>query len=330
MQALQIEAYDSRLRLVEKAVPIPKNGQVLIRIATSPINPYDLMFLRGEYGIKKRLPIVPGFEASGIVVDSGTGIRARALVGRQVACGALDDDDGTWAEYMVTAWNRCLPILTRLNPEQSAMLLVNPLTALALLEIARRGHHHSLVQTAAASALGRMILALAKQQNITTINIVRRSEQVQLLKSLGAEHVIDMNQTDFDHHLRELCQRFNTTIAFETVAGELTGQILGAMPQGAKLIVVGAISRETCKLNSHDFIFEGKSLNGFWLSEWFPRQSFFYQIYAGLRVQILAASKLKSDIRARVPLEKVVEAIEQYESRMTEGKILIVPGLKND
>jgi NADPH:quinone reductase-like Zn-dependent oxidoreductase len=207
------------------------------------------------------------------------------------------------------------------------MLLVNPLTALALLEIARGGHHRAFVQTAAASALGRMLITLARQNKIPTINIVRRPEQVQLLKSLGTEHVLDTSQPEFDSRLRELCQGLKATIAFETVAGGLTGQILSAMPHGAKLIVVGALSQDTCGVDPRDFIFEGKTLNGFWLAEWFPSQSLFYQLYLGWRVQRLAAHEFKSDVRERVSLEEAAEALNRYEAHMTEGKVLILPGL---
>src|SRR5262245_2149951 len=96
MQALELRAYDgapSSLALVERPIPRPRHGEVLVRIAATPINPSDLSFLLGLY-VRKDLPVVPGFEASGQVVASGGGIGARVLTGRRVACAAPRDGDG--------------------------------------------------------------------------------------------------------------------------------------------------------------------------------------------------------------------------------------------
>src|SRR5262245_46472731 len=141
MRAIELRSYDGRpesLVLVEKLVPAPGPGQVLVRMAASPINPSDLMFLRGQYGFKKGLPVVPGFEGSGTVVAGGGGFIASMLQGRRVACAAASPDlqDGTWAEYTVTSARLCIPLLRDVDLEQAAMMLVNPLTAWALVDIA--------------------------------------------------------------------------------------------------------------------------------------------------------------------------------------------------
>src|SRR5436305_13573525 len=100
MRAVELRAYEGgpdALAVVERPVPMPGVGQVLMRIAASPVNPSDLSFLRGAYGIRKSLPVVPGFEASGVVVASGGGVWANHIVGRRVACAAPAGGDGTWA-----------------------------------------------------------------------------------------------------------------------------------------------------------------------------------------------------------------------------------------
>jgi NADPH:quinone reductase-like Zn-dependent oxidoreductase len=136
MRALELSAYEGlrALTLVEKPVPEPKPGQVLIKVAAAALNPSDLMFVRGLYGFTKSLPTVPGFEASGRVV-AGSGAYARLLIGRRVACGVQRVGDGTWAEYVVTDAMTCLPLLPCVSLEQGATLLVNPLYRLG----ARRG-----------------------------------------------------------------------------------------------------------------------------------------------------------------------------------------------
>jgi NADPH:quinone reductase-like Zn-dependent oxidoreductase len=108
MRAVQLRAYDGNpesVAVVELPVPRPGPGQVLIRVAASPINPSDLMFIRGLYGFKKPLPATPGFEGSGTVVEAGSGMMPRFLKGRRVACAAADPNiaGGMWAEYVVTS-----------------------------------------------------------------------------------------------------------------------------------------------------------------------------------------------------------------------------------
>ena len=115
MRAVQLRSYDGRpesITVAELPVPSPGPGQVLVRVAASPINPSDMMFIRGLYGFKKPLPAVPGFEGSGTVVEAGGGILPQLLQGRRVACHAADPSiaGGMWAEYVVTSAQACVPL----------------------------------------------------------------------------------------------------------------------------------------------------------------------------------------------------------------------------
>lgn len=333
MRALELRAYDvapESLAVVEKSVPRPGAGQVLVRISASPVNPSDLAFLLGLYGVKKPLPVVPGFEASGRVVQAGRGFLARSLVGKRVACAALTDGDGTWAEYMVTSASLCIPLIKEINDEQGATAIVNPLTAWALMNMAKRNRARAVVQTAAASALGQMVESLGRRFRLPVINIVRRTAQVDLLKSRGAEHVLESSAADFDERLRELCLQLKATVGFDAVAGELTGRILNAMPDGALVIVYGALSGEGCLVDPRALIFEGKRVEGFWLSKWLRSQNIVNMLRTTRRVQKLLANDLKTEIRARLPLEDAHKGLKMYSEQMTGGKILFIPGLKKE
>src|SRR5215475_2482767 len=229
MRAVQLRAYDGQsFAMAELPVPRPGPGQVLVRVAASPINPSDVMFVRGLYGFKKSLPAIPGFEGSGTVVESGRGLMARFLKGRRVACHAADPriTSGMWAEYLVTSAQACVPLRSDVEIEQAATMLVNPLSAWAMMDEVRRGRHRALVQTAAASALGRMLIRLGQKFAVPTINVVRRSEQVKLLRDQGAEHVLDSSSPDFDPNLRQLCHRLGASIGFDAVAGEMSARVL--------------------------------------------------------------------------------------------------------
>jgi len=156
MRAVQLKDYEGRpgsLTVAEVQMPRPGPGEVLVRVAASPVNPSDLMFITGNYGFKKPLPATPGFEGSGTVVESGSGVMARFMKGRRVACAAADPKSrgGMWAQYIVTSAQLCVPLRKQVEMEQGATMLVNPLTAWALVAEARRGGHRAAVQTAASA-----------------------------------------------------------------------------------------------------------------------------------------------------------------------------------
>ena len=158
-----LDAAVQNLRVAQKPTPTPGPGQVLVKIETAPCNPSDLIFMQGLYGVVKALPAVPGWEGAGTVVASGGGIIANWLKGKRVACGGQAESDGTWAEYYLADVKNCVPLRNKISFEQGASLIVNPLTAWALIEEAQKGRHGGIVQTAAASQLGRMILRLADE-----------------------------------------------------------------------------------------------------------------------------------------------------------------------
>src|SRR5436190_34974 len=142
MQAVQLDQPNGSLVLREIPVPRPQARQVLIRMAAAPINPSDLGSLAGmSYSGKRQFPFTPGLEGSGTVIAVGAGLMPRLLNGRRVACSALLKGDGTWAEYMVTSAQSCVPLNKSVSFEQGATLLVNPLSALAIFDIAQRGKH---------------------------------------------------------------------------------------------------------------------------------------------------------------------------------------------
>lgn len=328
MRALELRAYDGppALRLTERPVPSPEDGEVIVRIAAAPVNPSDLMFLRGLYGVRKPLPVVPGFEGSGVVVAAGGGLGARALLGRRVACGAGQDGDGTWAEYMRTRASLCFPLLPGVDTEAGASLIVNPLTAYALLDLARSAR--AVVQTAAASSLGRMILRLAARRRLPLVHVVRRAAQVELLRGLGAEHVLDSSEPDFEPRLREICKKLEVDFAFDAVGGETTGQLMRAIRPGGRAIVYGALAEAACQIHPGDLIFGDKRVEGFWLSSWLRRAPLHEALRAGVTAQRALRDDFRTEVRARLPLADAQRGIADYATRMTEGKVLIVPGLE--
>ena len=314
------------IALVEQPLPQPGPGEVLVKVVAAPINPSDQMFLLGSYGSRRPLPTGLGFEGSGVVVAAGAGVQARALLGRRVAFAA-NERGGTWADYSLAYASMCVPLLPGVSTVRGSMLLVNPLTAWALVDIARK-QSPAIVQTAAAGTLGHMVQRLAKRYSIPVINIVRRPEQRDLLHKQGATYVLDSSAADFDKQLHDLSRQLKARVVFEAVAGATTGRILAGMPGGSQAIVYGALSLERLNIEPGEFVFRDQRVSGFWLSSWLGQVSPVTLLRAGILAQRLLNSDLASSVRACLPLEQIHKALALYAGDMTGGKVLLMPAFK--
>jgi NADPH2:quinone reductase len=242
------------LTLESVVTPAPEPDEVVVRIEAAPINPSDIALLFGPADMEtteacgtptqptvtavipgksmrsltarwdQSLPV--GNEGAGTVVAAGSSADAQALLGKVVAVigGAM------YSQYRCVKLSQCLPLPLGTTPEQGASCFVNPLTALAMVEAMRREGHKALVHTAAASNLGQMLNKICLQDGIALINIVRKSEQEALLRSQGAEYVLNMGSATFQHDLTQALIATGATLAFDAVGGgKLAGQILTCM-----------------------------------------------------------------------------------------------------
>jgi NADPH:quinone reductase-like Zn-dependent oxidoreductase len=328
MQAALLTSYDAGvpLRVVELPTPVLKRGQVLVRMAASPINPSDLVFLRGRYGVQKKLPVVPGFEGSGVVIDARAGLYGRRLIGKRVACRAPEDGNGTWAGLTACTATDCIPLKADVSFEQGACLFINPLTAWLLFERARAGGHRAFIQTAAGGALGRMLARLARRARFPAIHIVRDDTAAEALNKEGARYVLNSAEPDFSARLSALAAQLKATLVLDTVGGTLTGRVASALPRGSQIVVIGALSGQPLALNPEDLIFRGLSVNGFWLTETLKGLSLSAKLTLARRVQSRLETDLVTTIQARFELPRINEAIMQYKLWRSQGKTLIELG----
>lgn len=314
--------------ITEIPVPQPGSGEVLIKMYASPINPSDLSFMTGGYGIKKPYPVVPGFEGSGTVVAAGKGILPKLWMDKNVACAASPKYNGCWAEYMITAATSCVPLSKEITMEQGAMMFVNPMTALAFFEIYKKLPNpgkklRGIINTAAASALGRMVIKMGKTQGIPVISVVRREEQVEILKAEGAEFIVNSSDADFEEKLKELAHKINATVIFDCVGGKMVQQLIDAAPNESKLFVYGRLSSEPCEIQPGNLIFTGSQIQGFWLTNRLKTQSLLQTILNVRKAHSLIGNELSTTIYKTFQPEQIAEAIETYQNNMSKGKVLI-------
>jgi NADPH2:quinone reductase len=165
-------------------------------------------------------------EGAGLVVGAGSSPDAQSLMNRRVAAIG----DAMYSQYLCVPVQQCMPLPDGASAMDGASAFVNPLTALGMVETMRSEGHRALVHTAAASNLGHMLNRICRADGVSLVNIVRRPEQVSLLREQGAVHVCDSSATSFVDELTDALATTGATIAFDaTGGGTLGGKILGCM-----------------------------------------------------------------------------------------------------
>lgn len=243
-----------RLSVGTVDTPLPGEREVLVQVEAAPVNPSDLGLMLAMADVSQAVaggsrdePIVTapiaepvlrslaarvgeamtvGNEGAGVVVAAGASPEAEALLGRRVGFVG----GATYGEYCLATPRMCLPLPEGATAVDGASSFVNPLTALGMVETMRREGHGGLVHTAAASNLGQMLNRICLADGVPLVNIVRRPEQVRLLREQGAVHVCDSSEPTFEADLVAALQDTKATLAFDAVGGgRLAGQILNAM-----------------------------------------------------------------------------------------------------
>ena len=248
------------LSIVKVDTPTPTDDEVLIEILAAPINPSDLALLTTFGGdlsninisgsgedtvasmkvhpavmksMKSRMDksMAAGNEGAGVVVDAG--VNAKGLIGKTVGLAG----GSMYAQYKCAPAMNCLVMEDGTTPSEAASSFVNPLTALSFVETMKMENHSAIVHTAAASNLGQMLVKICQSDGIPLVNIVRKEEQVEILKGIGAEYVCNTSDPDFMESLINALVETGATLGFDATGGgnggELPGQILTAMEVAA-------------------------------------------------------------------------------------------------
>jgi NADPH:quinone reductase-like Zn-dependent oxidoreductase len=305
----------------------PKGDEVLIKVIASPCNPSDIAFIQGGYNIVKPLPAIPGFEGTGIVVASGSFTEAKRLVGRKVSFFSQEPDGGTWSEFVTTRSRNCILTREDLPPEQAACLFVNPFTAYALYDIIRKKKAKSIILNAAAGQIGIFIQKLARNDDITIINIVRKEKHIAYLKSLGEKIVINKAEDNFESTLQSLSKELQPSVALDAIGGEMTGRLFNCLPGGSETIVYGGLSGTyISNIGPMGLIFGRKKLSGFNLNDWLARRSRsrLEEISSHLQ-ELIIKQEIRTRVQAKAGLEDHDRLLTQYIRNMSDGKVLFFP-----
>lgn len=324
MRAIRFERFGPPaevLSLTEMPPPEPGPGQVRLRLSHRPINPSDLLTVSGEYGRLPRLPATPGFEAVGRVESLGDGVRGWEVGARAVPLSA----GGTWCDSIVADAAYLLPVPDAVSDAAAAQFVVNPVTAWVMLEEELKlASGDWVLQTAAGSTLGRLVIQLGCLRGYRTINLVRRPEQAEELLALGADAVLPTTRGDVVERAKELTGGRGATGALDAVGGETGALALRALRPGGTLLIYGMLGREPLPLHNGEMLFRGLTARGFWLSQWF-RQTPPAQVAAtlGTLMQLMAAGDLVPPVEAEYDLADFRAAIAHAERPGRRGKVLL-------
>ena len=349
------------LEVSEESFAEPTGNQVLVKMEAAPINPSDLAILtsaadfeNAEYspgkvvanmpepflsGQKarhgKRLPA--GNEGAGTVVATGDSDMAKALMGKRVACVP----GNAFSQYAMADAMMCLPLGDH-SAEQGASSFVNPMTALGFVENAKMDGQKAIIHTAGASNLGQMLTKICLEDDIALVNIVRKAEHVELLKGIGAKHVVNSSDDDFMAQLRAAIDATDAYYGFDPIGGgQAVDNVFKAMEQVAvakmteysrygsnqtkRMFIYGRLDfGPTILTPSYGF---GWTLSGWLLTPFLASAGMETGMRMRQRVLDNLTTTFASSYKAKVDLEGMLtkDAILDYKQMKTGEKYLVTP-----
>lgn len=306
-------------KVEDELTPLPQKGEVIIEMHAAPINPADLNFIEGSYGVKPILPAVPGHEGVGKVVAVGPNV-TRLKVGDWVK---PPDTVGTWRQMVCARSETCVKLPRNIPVEQLAMIYVNPPTAWRMLHDFMRLKKGSwIIQNAANSAVGRCVIQIAKAKGWKTINIVRRPELIDELKSLGGDIVLvegeKLKQSVLD------AVQDPIMLGLNAVGGNSATALADCLEKGGTLVTYGAMGKEPLKIPNRFLIFKDLRFVGFWMSQWYKQHVVADREAMLLEVgELVSSKKLSIKIDKTFSLDEIIPAIRHTFKSGRNGKVLL-------
>ncbi|MFU7527788.1 zinc-binding dehydrogenase [Qipengyuania sp. ASV99] len=349
------------LEVAESQFPTPTGNQVLVRMEGAPINPSDLAILTSaadfetaEYSPGKVVAQMPepflsgqkgrhgqrltaGNEGAGEVIATGDSDMAKALLGKRVACVP----GHAFSQYAIADAKMCLPLGDH-SSEEGASSFVNPMTALGFVETARMEGHSAIIHLAAASNLGQMLNKICLEDGMQLVNIVRKQDHVDLLKALGATHVVNSSDDDYMAQLRAAIKDTGAFLGFDPIGGgQNTDHVLKAMEQVASS-QMGEYSRYGSNQDKKMYMYGRLDLGptiltpsyglqwqvaGWLLTPFLAKAGMETVVKMRTRVQQNLTTTFASHYKAKVNLEEMLTkpAITDYRQMKTGEKYLVTP-----
>lgn len=325
MKQVQIDRYGTPWDVARCAdvadVGEPAADEVVFDVLAFPINPADMWFCRGSYRLKPPLPATPGAECVGRVTAVGSAVK-------HVKKGDLviNLQRENWTQRRKVKGDDAIALPAGIDLRQAAMVRINPPTAqLMLSDFVDLKPGDWVIQNVANSAVGRLLIVLARQRGLRTVNVVRRADLAGELQALGADSVVT-DGNDLARQVTEATGDARIMLGIEAIGGAATGRLADCLATDGTLVHYGSMSGEDPKVTRNNFIYRGVRLTGFMLGRFLARRSpaEIRAIYADLGGQVMAG-KLSAPVDTVYPIENIRDALAHADKGGRNGKILVSP-----
>jgi NADPH2:quinone reductase len=313
MKAVQIEEFGGPevLRHVELPDPEPGEGEVIVDVARSGINFADTHATRNDYLAEQALPLIPGAEISGRTPD---GQRVASILA-----------SGGYAEKAVAPESWLVPIPDQVDDDQAAALLLQGLTAMALVRrCARIEAGETIVVEAAAGGTGSLSVQLAKRAGARVIGLASSEEKRALVERLGADATVDSRSDDLKEAILAANDGEHVDAILHMSGGDAFDAELSALAPLGRMVVFGIASREQREVSTAALLRGSKSVIGFWLVHLLLRRELAAPMIGEL-LGMVAAGELEVTVGDVYPLSEAARAHEDLIGRRTSGKLLLDP-----
>jgi NADPH:quinone reductase-like Zn-dependent oxidoreductase len=309
----------AELRLETVPDPVPGPGQVLVRMSAAPIHNHDLLTVSGDYGFKPELPAPSGTEATGVVEalgDAVTGLK----IGQRVAGGSF----GVWAEKYVANAAALVPVPDTLDDETAAQLVSMPVSALALLNSLNANQGDWIAQNAAGGAVGRLVAQFARGRAVNVLGLVRRSAGVDELAAAGIGNIVATDTEDWRDRVAEITGGAPIIAGIDSVGGPATGDMLGLVADGGRLILFGGMASWRMEAAISDVVFRGVTIEGFWGAKVMPAMAPEERAaLIGEVIQRAVVGDITLPVEEVFPLERIADAVAAHNRPGRTGKVLL-------
>ena len=313
MKAIQIDEFGGpeSLHYRDVADPVLGDGEVLVEVARSGINFADTHTTRNDYLAEQQLPLIPGAEVSGRTAD---GKRVAALLG-----------SGGYAEKVAVPEALLVPIPDAVDDDRAAALLLQGLTALALVRrCARIEAGETLLVEAAAGGTGSLAVQLGKRAGAKVIGLASSEEKRALVEGLGADATVDSRAEDLKEAIREANGGERVDAVLHMSGGDAFDAELGALAPLGRMVVFGIASREQREVSTAALLRGSKAVIGFWLAHLLMRPAEVAPLIGEL-FELVGAGELEVNVGEVYPLSEAARAHEDLIARRTTGKLLLDP-----